>query len=191
MTANAKKEDQSIRQYIYDLVENIKPFDAIERTHINETLSWISVGAPLFRIQSPDIPDQHLVSYFVVFDEMQNKILLVDHIKANLWLPPGGHVEMDEDPKDTVIRECMEELGVVANFWTPEPLFLTSSLTVNMDRSHKDISLWYVIKGDSFESLKFDQAEFNQIAWFGFDEVPFERTDPHLKRFLWKFKTLL
>ena len=47
----------------------------------------------------------------------------MDHKKAELWLPSGGHVEIDEDPTDTVTRECMEELSVAADFG-PKDQFL-------------------------------------------------------------------
>ena len=33
------------------------------------------------------------------------------HPKINLWLPPGGHVELNEDPIETVKREIFEETG--------------------------------------------------------------------------------
>ncbi|MFI5343447.1 MAG: NUDIX domain-containing protein [Chlamydiales bacterium] len=37
---------------------------------------------------------------------------LVDHKKANLWLPAGGHVEPNEHPRETVKREILEELSI-------------------------------------------------------------------------------
>jgi 8-oxo-dGTP diphosphatase len=101
----------------------ITPHDDLETQHIQETLLWIESGAPLFRVQKPDIPNKHLVSYFVLFDEAHKKILLVDHKKALLWLPSGGHVEIDEDPQQTVVRECREELGIEADFWLSDPFF--------------------------------------------------------------------
>ena len=39
-------------------------------------------------------------------------VLLVNHINAGLWLPPGGHVEPDEHPAQTASREALEELGI-------------------------------------------------------------------------------
>ncbi len=91
-------------------VSEISAFDDIEKEHIEDTLAWIKSGAPIFRITKPDVPKKHLVSYFVLFDPAAKKILLVDHKKALLWLPAGGHVEPNENPRDTVQRECMEEL---------------------------------------------------------------------------------
>ncbi|MBS3117714.1 NUDIX domain-containing protein [Candidatus Woesearchaeota archaeon] len=40
------------------------------------------------------------------------RYLLVLCPAYGLWRPPGGMVEPGEDPKDTVIREMKEELGI-------------------------------------------------------------------------------
>ncbi len=173
---------------IYNLICDIVPYDLLEQEHITDTLSWIKSGTPIFRIQKPDIPNKHLVSYFVLFDEESRKVLLVDHKKALLWLPSGGHVETDEDPKETVKRECLEELGIQAEFWIDGPIFLTLTNTISITIGHTDVSLWYVLTGDSKASYVFDEDEFNAIRWFTFDEIPYERSDPHMGRFIEKLK---
>ena len=148
MTTNLALHSNSIREHIHTLIRAIIPYDDVEQEHINDTCLWIESGEPIFRVQKPDVPNKHLVSYFVLFDDVHQKILLVDHKKALLWLPSGGHVEIDEDPKTTVERECLEELNVTADFWSPHPLFLTSTVTVGLTAGHTDVSLWYVLKGD-------------------------------------------
>lgn len=177
-------------QKIHALVKDISIGDEIEKEHITDTLTWIESGAPIFRIQKPDIPNKHLVSYFVLYDEEKEKVLLVDHKKAMLWLPSGGHIELDEDPESTVKRECLEELGIEADFWTTEPIFLTSTLTVGVTAGHIDVSLWYVLKGDSQISYQFDREEFFDVAWFSFDNIPYSKSDPHMKRFIKKLKIM-
>lgn len=49
------------------------------------------------------------VTGFVVED---GRTLLHWHQKTQLWLPPGGHVEPDEDPVQAVLREVREETGL-------------------------------------------------------------------------------
>ncbi len=173
---------------IYDLISNITPYDKLEQEHIADNLLWIESGVPIFRIKKPDVPNKHLVSYFVLLDQGNQKILLVDHKKAQLWLPSGGHVEVYENPKETVRRECLEELGTEADFWIDDPIFLTSTLTVGMTAGHTDVSLWYVLKGDYNTTFVFDKDEFNTVRWFGFDEIPYEKSDPHMRRFIEKIK---
>jgi 8-oxo-dGTP pyrophosphatase MutT (NUDIX family) len=46
---------------------------------------------------------------FIVY---QNKVLLRVHDKYGFWLSIGGHVELDEDPTQAVIREVKEEVGL-------------------------------------------------------------------------------
>ncbi len=169
----------------------ISPFDALEEHHIDEALTWIESGALIFRIKKPDVPKKHLVSYFVLFDEATSKVLLVDHKKAQLWLPAGGHVEINEDPKTTVERECLEELGVHADFLYESPLFITSTTTVGLTAGHTDVSLWYVLKGSHQQKHTFEEREFNAIKWFSFDDIPYQNSDPHMKRFIEKLKMIL
>lgn len=42
----------------------------------------------------------------------ENKVLLHLHKKLNKWLPPGGHIELDEDPIEAALREVKEETGL-------------------------------------------------------------------------------
>ena len=48
---------------------------------------------------------------FVVHD---GNIALHWHPKVKAWLPPGGHIEQNEDPVQAVLREIEEETGLKA-----------------------------------------------------------------------------
>lgn len=39
-------------------------------------------------------------------------VLLRLHEKYDTWFPPGGHVELDEDPEEAALREVAEEVGI-------------------------------------------------------------------------------
>ena len=45
------------------------------------------------------------------------------HKKLQLWLPPGGHIEPDEDPVQAVIREVLEETGIRAEIVPHAPAY--------------------------------------------------------------------
>ena len=51
------------------------------------------------------------VTGFVVCDGCT---LLHWHPKVKMWLPPGGHIDANEDPVQAVTREIKEETGVQA-----------------------------------------------------------------------------
>jgi 8-oxo-dGTP diphosphatase len=116
-------------------------------------------------------------------------ILLVDHRNAQLWLPPGGHVEPGEHPRETVVRELLEELKVVPKHGIAEPLMVTCTTTVGLTGGHVDVSLWYVVRMDGTPIIDFDREEFAEIQWFEFADVPLQRSDPHMGRFLAKLAT--
>jgi len=42
-----------------------------------------------------------------------SRTLLHWHKRLQQWMPPGGHVEPDEDPVQAVLREIQEETGLV------------------------------------------------------------------------------
>lgn len=180
-----------IRDEIKELVKNIHPFDSLESKHIDETLEWIETSEEIFRIEKPDIPNKHLVSYFCLYDQNTKKILLVEHKKAQLWLPPGGHVDPGEHPNMTAVRECSEELNIEAIFLVEAPIFVTSTLTVGLTAGHIDVSLWYILEGNSQKKLDFDEKEFSSVKWFDLDNIPFEKSDPHMKRFVSKLKEIV
>ena len=187
MTKEVLKQKPIIKT-IFDIISAIEPLDETEEEHIKDVLEWVTTTESIFRIKKPNIPNKHLVSYFVLFDEAARKILLVDHKKAQLWLPTGGHVDINEHPMEVARRECAEELGIEAEFWINEPIFLTSTITTGLTSGHIDISLWYVLKGNHKAKYNFDEGEFNSIKWCAFDEIPYEKSDPYMRRFIKKLQ---
>lgn len=165
----------------------VSPLDDLERAHLDDACAWVHSGAPLFRVAKPATPPKHLVSYFAVIDG--ERILLVDHRNAQLWLPTGGHVEPDEDPRTTVVRELKEELGLaVAPQSIGPPLMVTVTTTVGVTHGHTDVSLWYAVQARPSQEFSYSIEEFREIRWFAFTEVPLERADPHLGRFIQKLR---
>jgi len=174
-------------------VERIEPFDEQERAVVQQVLGWLDEGRELYRTDKPDVPPEHLVSYFVLVDHSRRSLLLVDHLKAGLWLPTGGHVEPGEDPRGTVLREMAEELGPKAAMVASVamvPLFITATKTRGAGR-HTDVSLWYVVAGDERMWLDPDPREFRGHRWQSFDSVlatDAGMLDPEMHRFVRKLK---
>lgn len=101
---------------VHAQVRAIDPLDDLEAAHQADTLQWLERTDDVYRRAKPATPDRHLAAYFAMIDPSDRSSLLVDHIKAGHYLPPGGHVEPDEDPVDTVRREAHEELAIQAHF---------------------------------------------------------------------------
>ena len=140
----------------------------------SSSIAWVRSGAEIYRTRKPDVPPKHLVAYFAVVDVDADRILLVDHIIAGLWLPAGGHVEPGEDPRATVTCELAEELAATADLvagLSSNPLFVTQTTTVGSDAGHVDVSLWYVVAASIDDRFEPDPREFRDIRWWSFDEI--------------------
>jgi 8-oxo-dGTP diphosphatase len=184
-------------QLVHDLVNSIQPYDKLEAEHRADVLGWLETTNDVFRRAKPAEPERHLVSYVVMVDPDDNSTLLVDHINAGLWLPPGGHVEPGEHPTATARREAREELGIGPVLIEPSdrPSFVTVTRTGGIDAGHTDVSLWFILVGYRGMDLTLDVTEFNEARWWSPADVhtaDANSFDPHYLRFaekMWHSQT--
>lgn len=102
--------------------------------------------------------DRHFTATgYVVID---NSILLHFHPKVKMWLPPGGHIELNEDPNQAVIREVYEETSIKVelisdsekfNFDYPKSIIPPEHILIEdiddpVDGFHQHIDLIYYCK---------------------------------------------
>ncbi|MCT4699013.1 NUDIX domain-containing protein [Tenacibaculum haliotis] len=191
-------ENELIKSDILNIVKSIIPYDKLEEEHIKDIIEWISSGVNIFRIKKDAIPPKHLVSYSVVIDLEKQKILLLDHKKALLMLPSGGHIDINEMPFETAKRELYEELELSLEPILKNkaiPFFATVTQTVGISEKHTDVSLWFLFKGDSTKDINNETSEFKKefedYHWLDFNKIlsmPISRFDPHMHRFVEKLK---
>ena len=124
--------------------------------------------------QAMEITREFLSTVFVVKD---NKVLLTWNHKVNSWIPIGGHIEKNELPCSSVIREAKEESGLDIELVSPFDRSKTSNLVQpfhiqldNIKEDHKHINLVYfgVVKGG--ECFKIDD-EGKELRWFSKEEL--------------------
>jgi|SRR3989338_372891 len=114
----------------------------------------------------------HICAFFLPLDLINKKIYLGHHIKANDWIPPGGHIEKGEMPIDTVRREFVEELDFNLTKQTID-LFDLSIKDVSGNPLHKcklHFDFWYLVH-ISQRKFKFDKKEFYAADWFQLPEA--------------------
>lgn len=118
----------------------------------------------------------------------QDCTLLHWHRKNRLWLPFGGHIEENEDPVQTVLREIEEECGIPAEllpltvpFPFPEPRQLPPPVTILLERAtdgqvwHEHIDLIYFCRpARGIDSLAIERDP--TLRWL--DETDLTRNAP-------------
>ena len=102
---------------VHELVSGVRPWDHLETEHRAETLNWLETTNDVFRRAKPATPDKHLFSYVVMIDPGSS--LLVDHINARFWLPPGGHVEPASIQRSLPDERLTKNLGIDPMFAEP------------------------------------------------------------------------
>ncbi|MGH7157391.1 MAG: NUDIX hydrolase [Candidatus Saccharimonadales bacterium] len=110
------------------------------------------------------------------------KVLLVNHPRYDFWLGPGGHIELDEDPDQTLFREIKEETG-----YRPDEIEILSSRPKQLESKakflytpnymdiheanapHKHIALYYFARVRHGNHVKSD--EHSDARWLAVDEL--------------------
>lgn len=129
-----------------------------------------------------------------VFVVQNGKVLMTWNKKVNTWIPIGGHIEPNELPCDSVIREAKEESGLEIELVCPFDKSMTNNLVqpvnVRLDHiknDHKHINLVYFGIVKSGECLELDD-EGKELRWFSKDELEKEDLLPNVKE--WAIESL-
>lgn len=67
-------------------------------------------------------PESHFTATGIVFNQ-DGQFLLHLHPKIGYWLPPGGHIEENEEPQNAALREIEEETGLQCECICYQPEF--------------------------------------------------------------------
>lgn len=119
-------------------------------------------------------------SVYIVRD---NKVLLHVHKRLDIWLPPGGHVELDEDPNQSALREAKEETGLDVELVGEgrdygKPPYLARDLILprflnrhyyDASQSHEHIDMAFFARATG-GTVRHEVAG-KQIRWFTKDEL--------------------
>jgi 8-oxo-dGTP pyrophosphatase MutT (NUDIX family) len=115
------------------------------------------------------------VAVFVIFE---GRVLLHQHRKLGMWLPPGGHIERDELPDDAAVREVFEETGIRVELVgekredIEDPVQLHRPAGVQLENigpGHQHIDLIYFARPVGPAEIQ-DQFSPEKVGWYGPDD---------------------
>jgi len=131
-------------------------------------------------MENKEIIKEFISTVFVVHE---GKVLMTWNKKVNNWVPIGGHIEKNELPCESVIREAKEESNLDI-----ELISINKNLTVNLPQplnihldnlnpDHKHINLAYLgrIKQESPVCFEIDD-EGKPLRWFSKEDLEKETT---------------
>lgn len=133
-----------------------------------------------------------------VYIVCQDKVLLRKHDKYDVWLGPGGHIELHEDPNEAVIREAWEETGLRVKLldtreYIEESLEykeLIPPMALNrhqIDAKHEHISFEYIATSETQRVAPQEKSDASSnFKWYSYEEIDTaDELRPHV-RFLAK-----
>lgn len=101
-------------------------------------------------------------SCFVIND---NKILLIFHKKFQKYIQPGGHIESNEEPYETAIREVYEETGIKIIIENKEPFNIekyNTKIGIQLDYQFIGTALNFDVKKNEESYL---------VGWFDLNDI--------------------
>ena len=136
----------------------------------------------------PENPQDHICVYFLPFELTSKSIYLGFHKKADFWIPPGGHIEENESPVETIRREFFEEL----DYKLVDEKIELFDLTIIDIKNPKQIckrhwDMWYLVHMRKID-FKFDKREFYAGRWYKIEKslplIKFEDYKATIKKLL-------
>lgn len=128
---------------------------------------------------------QFTASVWILTNAKPVKMLLINHKKTGQWQQPGGHVEDNENPVETAVREVKEETGIDISFllgkiekidnvssFLPSPDFIMEQAIPEYKNEvmHYHIDFEYVVRV-SEQELNPLESESQELGWFTKDEI--------------------
>lgn len=112
----------------------------------------------------------------------QDKVLLRIHDKYGMWLGVGGHIELDEDPIQALIREAKEEVGLditvvgaTRNDWdgaTYQELVPPEFLNRHrINEAHEHVTMTWICTSDSDQIIEPEREKSGGTKWFTHEEL--------------------
>lgn len=129
------------------------------------------------------------VSVFIVHN---GRVLFAHHPRYDRWLPLGGHVELDEDPEETLFREVEEETGLEVEVLSTKPDIKNDATTKHIyqpnyvdvhdaNPPHKHIAFIYFMRAKVDKFIMSD--EHIDLQWLTSEDIqnPKYKLSPSLR----------
>ena len=106
----------------------------------------------------------YTVSCFIV---KKNKVLLIYNDRYYLWLPPGGHIDPDENIEGSIFREIEEETGIIASLMMPLCVYKNDRLEYFFHVPCSDVET----KLGGPEVDRQSEANIYRLEWIPFNKI--------------------
>jgi len=127
---------------------------------------------------SSQVLEKHFTATAYIIES--GKVLLLHHPKLKKWLPPGGHIELNETPPECAVREAYEETGLEIELIREENLWLDFWNASSIQRPYLCLLENIPAYGDTPAHQHIDSiflarpvggTLFPHVKWFSMEEI--------------------
>lgn len=158
---------------LLDQLRRYRPADDLESRHYASVIQLLTTGAEPFSRRH--FHPGHVTASVFIVDPSSNSLLLHHHRRLDRWLQMGGHVESDEHPERTALREGREESGLedLELFGGIFDVDVHAIPAAKGEPDHQHFDVRYLARTFNPEGIVLDPAESHELAW-----VPLVRAVP-------------
>lgn len=159
------------KQKLIRLLERYNPTDLTEKESKIKILNFLHENN---NFTGRDNTIGHITGSTWIVSKDRKKVLLTHHLKLNMWLQIGGHVEGDEYILETSLREAKEESGLSFLRCLSEEIF---DVDVHLFpkrgqvEAHYHFDIRFLLEADEYEELNLLKTESKAMKWIPLEEV--------------------
>lgn len=171
-------------------LERYETSDAAEERHRASMLALLDASDAFSRAH---FTPGHFTASCYVIDE-GGRLLLHHHRRLNRWLQMGGHIEHDELPARSALREGEEESGLHDLALVGDGIFdldIHGIPAAKGEPDHDHYDVRYLARTELPDAIAIDRAESNDLAWVTLTEAAGLMPGSESRRVLHKIERLL
>lgn len=155
------------RSQLLDLLNAYRTPHPEEAAMVARTRRFVRETSPCFE---RDNAAAHLTGSACVVNPARDAMLLLHHIKLDMWVQPGGHADGDADLLRVAVRETAEETGLpedVIRVVSPEvfDVDVHAIPTHNGVPRHVHYDVRFLLDVDDHLDLPGNRTEAHHVAW--------------------------
>jgi 8-oxo-dGTP pyrophosphatase MutT (NUDIX family) len=158
--------DNTSLDQIMQVLKVHQPVDAREQDSLQQ---FLEVVPTLVDPCSEEADIRHVTVSAIVVSDEGDAVVLHLHKRLNMWLQPGGHIDVGEDIVAAALREAREETGLPVRHEREGGVFVHLDVHPG-PRGHTHFDVRFVVRAPKVTPTP-GVGESPEVRWFSWNEA--------------------
>ncbi|MCF7907205.1 NUDIX hydrolase [Patescibacteria group bacterium] len=137
---------------------------------------FFDVNQQLIKRKKGDQVFWRISAYGLIRSPQKKILLVVPQYNKDIWILPGGEINLDESVEEGIIRECYEETGYRVKIKGTKPFYVGETNFYCMQKFCHSINLIYEanltsLKQDKEVINSLEPNEVERVEWVPLEEI--------------------